>query len=163
MRQLALGAQLGAGSYTAANFNAVCNPGGCELSESGASEVQVVTLDEFHLDRLDFLKADVEGMELEVLKGAEQTIARCRPLIYAENDRPGATEKLLAWLTAHGYRAYQHTAPLFNARNYRGSRVNIFGGTVSLMLLGVPKERYLAADVIERHKLDRVRLTRSRA
>lgn len=35
--------------------------------------------------RVDFIKLDVEGAELEVLKGAEQTIRRCKPAIIFEH------------------------------------------------------------------------------
>lgn len=46
------------------------------------------------LDRLDFMKLDVEGAELLVLAGAEQTVARFRPLILAEFDA--------YWMATHG-------------------------------------------------------------
>ncbi len=36
------------------------------------------------VDRIDFIKIDVEGFELEVLRGAKQTIERCKPVIYCE-------------------------------------------------------------------------------
>jgi len=36
------------------------------------------------LSRLDFLKIDTEGFEFEVLRGAEQTISRLKPVIYIE-------------------------------------------------------------------------------
>jgi FkbM family methyltransferase len=36
------------------------------------------------VDRIDFMKIDVEGFELEVLRGARQTIERCKPVIYCE-------------------------------------------------------------------------------
>jgi FkbM family methyltransferase len=41
--------------------------------------VQVVTIDSLGLPRLDFLKIDVEGMEIEVLKGAHDSIKRHLP------------------------------------------------------------------------------------
>jgi Methyltransferase FkbM domain len=39
----------------------------------------VRTLDSFQFPRVDLLKVDVEGYELEVLKGSLDTIARCHP------------------------------------------------------------------------------------
>jgi len=47
-------------------------------------EVPVRTLDSFQLPRVDLLKVDVEGYELEVLRGAEQTLARCHPVMMVE-------------------------------------------------------------------------------
>lgn len=49
-------------------------------------EVQVARLDDlFSGDRLDLVKIDVEGAELGVLRGAEQVIARTRPVIMFES------------------------------------------------------------------------------
>jgi FkbM family methyltransferase len=45
---------------------------------------QTVTIDEFHLEKVGLIKIDVEGMEPKVIRGAEQTINRCHPVIFAE-------------------------------------------------------------------------------
>jgi len=47
-------------------------------------KVKTITIDSLRLDNLDFLKVDVEGHELHVLKGAKETIIRCRPIILLE-------------------------------------------------------------------------------
>jgi FkbM family methyltransferase len=54
--------------------------------EAGAIPVEVRRLDDFagELARIDFIKADIEGGELEFLEGASQIIATCRPLILFE-------------------------------------------------------------------------------
>lgn len=46
--------------------------------------VDVVSVDSLDLPRLDFLKIDVEGMEIEVLKGASASIRRHLPLCWIE-------------------------------------------------------------------------------
>lgn len=46
--------------------------------------VPLVTLDSFAFPRVDMIKIDVEGMEMEVLDGAEETLRRCRPILYIE-------------------------------------------------------------------------------
>ena len=54
----------------------------CQNSGAIGASVDVVSLDRY-LDGapISFLKADVEGMELALLKGAQTTIKRCRPKI----------------------------------------------------------------------------------
>ena len=51
---------------------------------------------------IDFLKVDVEGMELQVLRGFSATIARCRPPIFVEVDHTNNAD-LMAWADASGY------------------------------------------------------------
>ncbi|MBT8595639.1 FkbM family methyltransferase [Polynucleobacter paneuropaeus] len=46
--------------------------------------VEIIKIDDLNLERLDFLKIDVEGMELEVLAGARQTIEKYRPWCWIE-------------------------------------------------------------------------------
>jgi hypothetical protein len=72
--------------------------------ESGPKQrIGLLALDDLELDRVDFIKIDVEGMELEVLQGAERTIDACRPIMMIEyvKSRPVS---LQAWLEDHGYR-----------------------------------------------------------
>lgn len=130
------------------------NPGGAELKGCGevsaadrtVDTVDVVTIDwlvyNARIKGLHFLKADCEGSELEVLKGAESAIANYRPLLYVENDRQDKSEALITWIHQHGYRMYQHMIPLFNPKNYSGCKINVFGNIVSAMLFCVPNERY---------------------
>lgn len=46
--------------------------------------IPVHTIDQYWLEDLDFLKLDVEGQETLALKGALQTIERCKPTIVVE-------------------------------------------------------------------------------
>lgn len=57
--------------------------------DSGTSqEIPLTSLDSLvsqsGIERLDFIKVDVEGCELEVLKGAEQTLNRFKPTVMLE-------------------------------------------------------------------------------
>ena len=60
-----------------------------DMSKTGP-EVAVNRLDSLNLDRLDFLKLDVEGAEALVLKGGFDIIIKHKPLIYIEQKK-GAT------------------------------------------------------------------------
>jgi FkbM family methyltransferase len=74
-----------------------------------AEFVSVITIDSLGLDRLDLLKIDAEGMEMEVLDGAEQTIGRCRPIIYVEWLKVGEV-LLRERLNGLGYSVRNHAA-----------------------------------------------------
>jgi len=51
---------------------------------SGPGEIEMVTIDSMRIVNVDFIKVDVEGYELEVLMGAEETLKRCRPCVIVE-------------------------------------------------------------------------------
>jgi len=51
---------------------------------SSYDNVKVTSIDNLNLNRLDFLKIDVEGMEIEVLSGAIKTIQQYRPWCWIE-------------------------------------------------------------------------------
>jgi FkbM family methyltransferase len=55
-----------------------------KATSSGEYFCEVKQLDPFSFTDVDFLKIDCEGYELEVLKGATETLARCRPAIIVE-------------------------------------------------------------------------------
>lgn len=64
---------------------------GSALTESGAAEVAVVALDQvLGGDPVTFIKMNIEGAELEALRGARRAIARWRPrLAISAYHRPG--------------------------------------------------------------------------
>jgi FkbM family methyltransferase len=68
--------------------------------------VRTATLDDLALDRVGFIKIDVEGHEEEVLRGAAATIARCRPRLLIEIEechRAGGLARIRAWFAERGY------------------------------------------------------------
>jgi FkbM family methyltransferase len=122
------------------------NFGGLGLEGRTQGEpVSVITIDGLRLPRLDLLKADVEGMEQVVLEGAQQTIDRCRPLLYVENDRADKSESLLARIKQMGYVAYAHVPRLYSENNYFGQTNNPFGNIVSVNVFAVHQS--VAADI----------------
>lgn len=46
--------------------------------------IELKTLDEHGFQYVDVIKVDVEGLEIDVLQGAKQTIAKCKPIIVIE-------------------------------------------------------------------------------
>jgi FkbM family methyltransferase len=111
------------------------NPGSAFFVEGATpapdgSRIAVARLDEVLRDaaRLDFVKVDVEGFELRVLRGARQLLLRHRPVVVFEVNeaalqRAGASGRevcefvlglgyRLAWLDSGVFRAYEPTAML---------------------------------------------------
>jgi FkbM family methyltransferase len=84
-----------------------------ERGAEGASvEVEVVTLDRHLFDRcerVDVIKCDIEGGELDALRGGEQLLRRDRPDVLAELDvrfsdrSDGGPGGLIAYMTELGY------------------------------------------------------------
>ncbi len=46
--------------------------------------VPLATIDSYDFPKVHLIKLDAEGMELQVLRGATETIRRCRPVLYVE-------------------------------------------------------------------------------
>ena len=86
------------------------------------------------------LKIDVEGMELDALKGATQILNASRPVLYVENDRQAGSAELISLLQQYRYRLYWHLPALYSSNNFRGDPENIFGDKVSVNMIGIPAE-----------------------
>jgi FkbM family methyltransferase len=64
--------------------------------------IRKLALDEYSLPRVDFIKLDVEGMELEALEGARKTIDRCHPILLIERIKSNDGQ-IRQWLGDSGY------------------------------------------------------------
>jgi len=93
--------------------------------------------DVFDYPRLKLLKIDVEGMEAAVLRGAKETIAKHRPILYVENDRTDKSKALIELLFSYDYSLWWHLPPLFNAHNFNGVAANDYANIVSINMLCV--------------------------
>ncbi|MBQ3337269.1 MAG: FkbM family methyltransferase, partial [Selenomonadaceae bacterium] len=77
---------LGLGSFKhQTTYTHMPNPGASRLDSNGQLTATITTLDSYvrekNLPRVDFIKLDVEGAELDVLRGAATTIARFKPIL----------------------------------------------------------------------------------
>jgi len=73
-----------------------------DYSEGKLRPIQGITIDSIQAPRIDFIKIDVEGMEMEVLEGAVRTIERSHPVMLIEKIKADAGG-LRQWLEARGY------------------------------------------------------------
>lgn len=103
---MALGDQEGRVSMNVPNTSS----GGTTVS--GAGDIPLRRLDDVLADvsDVDAMKLDCEGYELNILKGAEKLIERCRPTIIVEQ-KPGMAQRFgltqvgaVEFLRARGYR-----------------------------------------------------------
>jgi len=85
------------------DFTQESNFGTVMISDTGSIDVPVITIDSVDLLNCTVMKIDTEGQELNVLKGADATIDKFRPVIFYEaNDQE--------WIGAHKH---------LQAKNYR--------------------------------------------
>lgn len=127
------------------------NFGGVGLGSQPAGEsVPLLTIDGLSLSGCRLIKIDVEGMETDVLRGAQETIARHWPILYVENDRPERSDELVQWIIQCGYEPYWHTPLLFQADNFHRETENVFGAIASLNLLCVHPRHRLCMDGFQR-------------
>ncbi len=130
------------------------NFGGISLSNKKndfSLPVNVVTLDDKfnNLASLKILKLDVEGMELNVLKGGYELIKRTKPFIYCENDRLDKSQELIEFIFSLGYRIFWHRTFLYNKDNFFKNSNNIFKGIVSCNMIAIDENIDIKIDLPE--------------
>jgi FkbM family methyltransferase len=154
----ALGPAAGAVELPAIDYGAAYNFGSVtpRPAENGADAwrggrvARLRPLDALELPACHLLKVDVEGWEAGVLRGASETIARCRPILYIENDRAAHQAEVIGLIDALGYAQYWHVAPLFRRGNFNGASEDFTNGAASLNMLCVPAEQDLTVTAMER-------------
>jgi FkbM family methyltransferase len=103
-------------------------------------DVAAMRIDDLDLKKCKLIKIDVDRHELQVIRGARETIMRCRPILYVENEDDNLREALVAEIVSLGYRLYWHRPFQFHKDNFRGENRNFFGRLLSLMNVCVPDE-----------------------
>ncbi len=106
--------------------------------ENNLETVKLSTLDSFKINRADFIKIDVEGMEADVLEGAAKTITKSKPVIFTECNSVSDGLKILAWAHKNKYKVYASITAAFNANNFNSEEINIFGDGVEVGFIMLP-------------------------
>ena len=113
----ALGASSGEIPIPSYNYSQGANFGGIELgcpssggdgvgqsrAEWNGETAPLRTLDSYNFQQADVIKIDVEGMEMDALRGGVETILRLRPRLLIEHSKVGIG-LLQDWLRDYGYR-----------------------------------------------------------
>lgn len=107
---IALGFEEGWAEVPVLDLDSDSNFGGVELNRNDWGADQIIQVDVRCLDDvvqdgpISFIKADVEGGELDLLKGAERLILKWKPIIICECDHPRTnTEALGKYIESLGY------------------------------------------------------------
>ena len=100
-------------------------------------QITVMRADSFDLPRCRLIKVDVEGMELDVLRGATGLIERHHPVLYVENDRAEQAAGLVRWIRALGYQLRWHRPWLYNPDNFLRNAHNEYPKVISQNMLCV--------------------------
>lgn len=85
-----------------------------EEVKSTYKTINAITLDEFvkekNIDKIDFIKVDIEGFEMNFLLGGKETIKRLKPKLFIEIDefkliqQKSSPEKLIEEIRSLGYK-----------------------------------------------------------
>ena len=141
---IALGAVDGVAKMPKVQYAAKGNFGGLGIGDKsiyGSYDVPVNTLDSFAYENVGFIKIDVEGYEYEVLCGAQETIARCKPIMYIEDDRVEKSRALRKMIDLLGYDIEDHRPTLYREKNFFGLQRNVWDKNyASHNLICRPKE-----------------------
>jgi FkbM family methyltransferase len=115
------------------------SPGSKMIGAAQGIEVRMARLDDLDLNPI-FIKADVEGMEVPLLAGAQETIKRCSPILFMECDTITTPNMptLNDVYAYFGYSQHKFIFPLYRPGNFNNLKENTFGSTASFMLLGIP-------------------------
>ena len=105
-------------------------------------KVKIKNLNEFmEIEKCNFMKIDVELMELDILTGGKNFLKKFRPILWIENHQfyPNEINK---FLLENDYNAYWAYSNMFNESNYFINDNNYFGELATLNTLAIPKEDY---------------------
>ena len=73
-----------------------------DYSAQKTIETRLFAIDDLALPRIDFIKIDIEGMEMEALCGAAESITRCKPQMLIEKIK-SSENHITEFLKEKGY------------------------------------------------------------
>ena len=125
----AVGHEIGYAEMPKVYYSQKGNFGGLGIGDKsiyGTIKVPVTVIDDYNFKNVSFIKIDVEGFELEVLKGATKTITDNRPILYIEDDRTNNSRSLREYIQELGYTIEEHKPTLYREKNFFGLERNVW-------------------------------------
>ncbi len=110
----------------------------------GCQRMEVVSIDDWmsgrENERITSIKIDIDGLDFEVLKGAERTIARDQPLVLMEflSSEVNNLDDLFRFIESLDYQAFAYYRRSEDDYSLRRLTSNIAGGQTVKMIFVVP-------------------------
>lgn len=133
-----------------ANFGNLSLRGAEAKAAAQTDTVDLIAIDALGLQSCRLIKADVQGMEAEVLRSATDTMIRLRPFLYVECEYDDQAAEVIGLILAHDYRLWWHAVAYHSAANFYGNPQNAFPNVVpALNLIAMPAELDLPVNGLE--------------
>ena len=116
------------------------NYGECMMSEAG-QPCKTVRIDDLDLPLPDVVKIDVEGHELKVFQGMQNTISKSRPVIFYESMHGTGFDLIYDMLKLLEYNIYYYPAKNYNPNNFNGVTENVFGNGGVINCIALPTHK----------------------
>ena len=106
------------------------------------NSVQILKLDDefLKLKKCDFIKIDVELMEIEVLKGAKKFIKKYKPFLWIENHWK-FPNKINQFLIEIGYIPYWCVKKIYNPNNHFVNEIDLYFKLHTINTLAIPNTK----------------------
>ena len=99
--------------------------------------IGMMTIDSLELPSCTLIKIDAEGFEELVVRGAQETVRRLAPVIYAECNSVENGLKTARALWELGYGVRMHVVDVFNPDNFLRNETDSFSGAREAALVGL--------------------------
>ena len=115
------------------------NYGAARVGGKTGTVIECRTLDSYlmELSPPSLVKIDVEGHEVDVLKGAIALMLITKPVIFMEAGEQTDTSEHYNLLDKHGYKMWWYACPNYNPENFKNNIENTWGDTHIFSILAV--------------------------
>ena len=146
----AVGNYVGKAKIKSFDPSKVENFGNISIVEDDGDEVTAITIDSLNLTVCDVMKIDVEGFELQVLEGANDTIDNLNPVVFYEAQDGEVWPKCWEFLNSKNYTQYWvacRNAPY--SETYRKPEMSPFKDGGVMNILAVPPNKPKPSQLME--------------
>lgn len=160
VRSSALGARPGSAKFIVPTDNS----GGSQIvsvddtAVTDEQAIEIVRLDDVVVERVSFIKLDLERSEEAALMGAERILSEDRPVVFVEVLDVDAGSSIIRHMLKHGYLTFGVNTPAFCTDNFNNSDLDIFAGGTECGLLFIDTgSREKWEPVIAEHRLAEIK------